>query len=325
MTTTTTVSFGGDPNPSRPDANDPNASHHVSDDVLRELGVAELLADRRPVADGGCFEVTSRGDAVVSMRAFGAKLLDASRRVVAASGEGGAGAEGRGGGGGGGGGGAGSSSNTRSEVKAAVTRAVRAARAFNSAVESHAARAHLVGAWSTFVASVASRCLPDAGAESTAPEDDPREALYSLADGALRALADETDASGTLAGFPPNSANFFSSASSSSAFAARHLSLGAPPGWRAASDAPLARVAATLLETLRAASGGGVGYHGFAFPGSSASLAGLGPVFFDVDASSSASSDAYASPRGRRSGAGSRRRWRGRWAAGRRGAPAPAE
>ena len=54
MTTTTTVSFGGDPNPSRPDANDPNASHHVSDDVLRELGVAELLADRRPVADGGC-------------------------------------------------------------------------------------------------------------------------------------------------------------------------------------------------------------------------------------------------------------------------------
>ena len=296
MTTTTTVSFGGDPNPSRPDANDPNASHHVSDDVLRELGVAELLADRRPVADGGCFEVTSRGDAVVSMRAFGAKLLDASRRVVAASGEGGAGAEGRGGGGGGGGGGAGSSStNTRSEVKAAVTRAVRAARAFNSAVESHAARAHLVGAWSTFVASVASRCLPDAGAESTAPEDDPREALYSLADGALRALADETDASGTLAGF------FFpASSSSSSAFAARHLSLGAPPGWRAASDAPLARVAATLLETLRAASGGGgVGYHGFAFPGSSASsLAGLGPVFFDVDASSSASSDAYASPAG---------------------------
>ena len=280
MTTTTTVSFGGDPNPSRPDANDPNASHHVSDDVLRELGVAELLADRRPVADGGCFEVTSRGDAVVSMRAFGAKLLDASRRVVAASGEGGAGAEGRGGGGGGGGG---SSSNTRSEVKAAVTRAVRAARAFNSAVESHAARAHLVGAWSTFVASVASRCLPDAGAESTAPEDDPREALYSLADGALRALADETDALGTLAGF-----SFPAASSSSSAFAARHLSLGAPPGWRAASDAPLARVAATLLETLRAASGGGVGYHGFAFPGSSASLAGLGPVFFDVDASSSA-------------------------------------
>ena len=149
---------------------------------------------------------------------------------------------------------------------------------------------------------MASRCLPDAGAESTAPEDDPREALYSLADGALRALADETDASGTLAGFPPNSANFFSSASSSSAFAARHLSLGAPPGWRAASDAPRERVAATLPETLRAASGGGgVGHHGFGAPGRR--YRGTRPVFFDVDASSSASSDAYAFPRGgRRSG-----------------------
>ena len=123
-----------------------------------------------------------------------------------------------------------------------MTRGTRGARV-QLGGRSHAARAHLVGAWSTFVASVASRCLPDAGAESTAPEDDPREALYSLADGALRALADETDALGTLAGF-----SFPAASSSSSAFAARHLSLGAPPGWRAASDAPLARVAATLLE-----------------------------------------------------------------------------
>ena len=56
----------------------------ISPDVAatqRELGVHDLLSDRRPFEAGGVLEVTARGDAVIGVRALGARLSEASRRI----------------------------------------------------------------------------------------------------------------------------------------------------------------------------------------------------------------------------------------------------
>jgi hypothetical protein len=133
---------------------------HDAAQLQGELRVAELLSDRRPVEAGGCLEVTTRGDAVISIRALGARLLEESRRVSAAQ-QGLLGGGGFGGGGGGGAGGMGSggdpaaaaaAARLRDVHKEAVQSAVRQARAFNSSVEEHAAHVHIVSAWSELMA-----------------------------------------------------------------------------------------------------------------------------------------------------------------------------
>jgi nuclear pore complex protein Nup205 len=164
-----------------------SGAHGLSTDAAqlqRELRVGELLSDRRPVEAGGCLEVTTRGDAVISIRALGARLLEESRRVSAAhqgplSG-GGYGGGGFGGGRGGGSGGesAASAARLRDAHKAAVQSAVRQARAFNAAVEEHAAHVHVVSAWAALMATLASRCLP-VGGPCTPPEEDPQAKPYT--------------------------------------------------------------------------------------------------------------------------------------------------
>ena len=103
----------------------------------RELGVLDLLSDRRPFDAGGVLEVTARGDAVIGVRALGARLSEASRRVsmsqaargTAGNGNFGAGLDG-------------DADRGRENValKEAVQTAVRMARAFNASVEEHAAQ-----------------------------------------------------------------------------------------------------------------------------------------------------------------------------------------
>ena len=48
----------------------------------QSLGVDRMFTDRRPTQSGGIFEITSRGDAVVSVLALGEKLLHASAAWV---------------------------------------------------------------------------------------------------------------------------------------------------------------------------------------------------------------------------------------------------
>jgi nuclear pore complex protein Nup205 len=102
-----------------------------------ELRVHETLSDRRPFDLGGVLEVTARGDAVVGVRALGARLLEASRRVSTSNN--------RIGGGFGSGLNPGMSPGSHGEEsskaahKEAIQVAVRMARAFNASVEEHAA------------------------------------------------------------------------------------------------------------------------------------------------------------------------------------------
>ena len=216
--------------------------------LQEELRVPEMLSDRRPVEAGGCLEVTTRGDAVISLRALGARLLEESRRVSATQrGLLPAGADG----------GPGGAFSTGADVdaatsaaahlrdvhKEAVQGAVRAARALNASVEEHAAHVHVVSAWAELVALVAARCLPCGGA-STPPNEDPQETLFLLADGVLSNLA-----------APAGGARLDGPRSSS----ARFLSDGEddPAGWWEAREAPLARLTSTLMRRLRAVGRGG--------------------------------------------------------------------
>ena len=193
-----------------------------------ELGVDRLLADRRPAEAGGCLEITPRGDAVISLRALGARLLEESKRAL---------------GGGGAMDGVRADAASRDAHKAAVQTAVRQARAFNASVEEHAAHVHLVSAWCDFVAVVASRCLPDDGGGGFAsPEDDTQETLFVLADGVLQHLALSRGADVDAGSFA--SARGFGAGS-------------APEGWWTARDAPLARLASTLARRLRDAGAAG--------------------------------------------------------------------
>ena len=190
-----------------------------------ELGVDRLLADRRPAEAGGCLEITPRGDAVISLRALGARLLEESKRAL---------------GGGGAMDGVRADAASRDAHKAAVQTAVRQARAFNASVEEHAAHVHLVSAWCDFVAVVASRCLPDDGGGGFAsPEDDTQETLFVLADGVLQHLALSRGADVDAGSFA--SARGFGAGS-------------APEGWWTARDAPLAR-----LEVGACSRGAGAG------------------------------------------------------------------
>ena len=199
------------------------------------LGVEALLVDRRPTAAGGCFEVTSRGDAVVSVPALGARLLEHSRELLLKLG--------------------GSAEYSRDAHKLAVQSAVRQARAFNASAEEHAAHAHFVGAWATFVGLVAVRCLPrGAPAEplddvddgetdmeklfETADPDrgsDAPDVLFALAEGVLARLAQTPEA-------------IFCARKSSGSLG---LGDGGGDAWWRALDPPLARLAATLLTCLR--------------------------------------------------------------------------
>ena len=193
-----------------------------------ELGVDRLLADRRPAEVGGCLEITPRGDAVISLRALGARLLEESKRAL---------------GGGGAMDGVRADAASRDAHKAAVQTAVRQARAFNASVEEHAAHVHLVSAWCDFVAVVASRCLPDDGGGGFAsPEDDTQETLFVLADGVLQHFALSRGADVDAGSFA--SARGFGTGS-------------APEGWWTARDAPLARLASTLARRLRDAGAAG--------------------------------------------------------------------
>jgi nuclear pore complex protein Nup205 len=196
------------------------------------LGAEALLSDRRPVAAGGCFEVTSRGDAVVSVPALGARLLENSNRLARGTGFGNA-----------------SSSPGRLAHKLAVRSAVRQARAFNAAAEEHAAHAHLAGAWAEFVALVAARCLPSGDAarmDDLGPQDvvgsahpeRASEILFALAEGVLARLASPT----------PRTPQIVSTANGE---LRGELADGGGDAWWRALDLPLARLAATLLTSLR--------------------------------------------------------------------------
>lgn len=218
----------------------------------RELGVLDLLSDRRPFDAGGVLEVTARGDAVIGVRALGARLSEASRRVSMSQA-----ARGTAGNGGGGGFGSGldpdadlSRENVRKE---AVQTAVRMARAFNASVEEHAAHVHAVSAWSELVAVCASRCLPsgqthdanlESGFSSTGgPGFDAQEILCRLGDGVLAQLARDTLADRRRVAEQSDGDGGDGGAD-----------------WWDARRAPLARLAATLMARLRAsARGGGVG------------------------------------------------------------------
>ena len=132
-----------------------------------------LLSDRRTITEGGCFEVTSRGDAVVSVAALGTRLLENSRRMFETT----------------------RLVSSRDAHKLAVQSAVRQARAFNASAEEHAAHAHVAGAWAEFVALVASRCTPARGQSVVEHDPDASEhgggvdVLFALAEGVLARLA----------------------------------------------------------------------------------------------------------------------------------------
>jgi nuclear pore complex protein Nup205 len=188
------------------------------------LGVDALLSDRRTITEGGCFEVTSRGDAVVSVAALGTRLLENSRRMFETT----------------------RLVSSRDAHKLAVQSAVRQARAFNASAEEHAAHAHVAGAWAEFVALVASRCTPARGQSVVEHDPDASEhgggvdVLFALAEGVLARLAQTpiprvSSGTGAL-----NSGNF-------SAF----VGDGGGDAWWRALDLPLARLAATLLGELR--------------------------------------------------------------------------
>ena len=208
-----------------------------------ELRVHETLSDRRPFDSGGVLEVTARGDAVVGVRALGARLLEASRRVSTSNN--------RIGGGFGSGLNPGMSPGSHGEEsskaahKEAIQVAVRMARAFNASVEEHAAHVHAVSAWSELVAVCASRCLPGSvDGVAIKSFEDPQEVLFRLGDGVLAHLASDTldqaarvDADGGDGG--------------------------GGAGWWDARCPPLARLSATLMRRLRAsARGGGFGLSG---------------------------------------------------------------
>ena len=220
----------------------------------RELGVLDLLSDRRPFDAGGVLEVTARGDAVIGVRALGARLSEASRRVsmsqaargTAGNGNFGAGLDG-------------DADRGRENVrKEAVQTAVRMARAFNASVEEHAAHVHAVSAWSELVAVCASRCLPSGGQTHAnlsgfSPNDGPgldaQEILCRLGDGVLAQLARDT-----LADRASRTGAEQSDGDSQD---------GGGSDWWDARRAPLARLAATLMARLRASARGGGGVGGF--------------------------------------------------------------
>tara|TARA_Y100000746_G_scaffold194290_1_gene175532 strand:+ start:110 stop:622 length:513 start_codon:yes stop_codon:yes gene_type:complete len=139
-------------------------------------------------------EVTARGDAVVGVRALGARLLEASRRVSNGSknrGIGGFGLVGLNGPGTPGS--HGEELSSKAAHKEAIQVAVRMARAFNASVEEHAAHVHAVSAWSELVAVCASRCLPGSvDGVAIKSFEDPQEVLFRLGDGVLAHLASDT-------------------------------------------------------------------------------------------------------------------------------------
>ena len=221
----------------------------------RELGVLDLLSDRRPFDAGGVLEVTARGDAVIGVRALGARLSEASRRVSMSQA-----ARGTAGNGGFGAGLDGDADRGRENVrKEAVQTAVRMARAFNASVEEHAAHVHAVSAWSELVAVCASRCLPSHGGQTHAnlesgfspngPGFDAQEILCRLGDGVLAQLARDT-----LADRASRTGAEQSDGDSQD---------GGGSDWWDARRAPLARLAATLMARLRASARGGGGVGGF--------------------------------------------------------------
>ena len=230
------------PTPPPPLAAAAAAAAGATQDAARlraELGVDRLLADRRPAEAGGCLEITPRGDAVVSLRALGARLLEESKRVLGGGAMGGAmgGVHLDGDG----------VASSRDAHKEAVQTAVRQARAFNASVEEHAAHVHLVSAWCDFVAVVASRCLPDPrGGVPASPEDDPQETLFVLADGVLQHLALSRGADADAGSFSASRGFGFGAGAGSG-----------PEGWWTARDAPLARLASTLARRLRDAGAAG--------------------------------------------------------------------
>jgi len=225
----------------------------------RELGVLELLSDRRPSDAGGVLEVTARGDAVIGVRALGARLLEASRRVSMSRAPTMGGTAG--------GGGFDDADRARENVrKEAVQVAVRMARAFNASVEEHAAHVHAVSAWSELVAVCASRCLPSGAFDGhggfspsgqlTGAGFDPQEILCRLGDGVLAQLARDTLADQQrVAGSNPDG--------------------GGGVDWWDARHVPLARLAATLMARLRAAARGGGGGGGGLLPGLNSSFGEL--------------------------------------------------
>ena len=234
----------------------------ISPDVAatqRELGVLDLLSDRRPSDAGGVLEVTARGDAVIGVRALGARLLEASRRVSMSRAPTMGGTAG--------GGGFDDGDRARENVrKEAVQVAVRMARAFNASVEEHAAHVHAVSAWSELVAVCASHCLPSGhdaspgfgptGDHHAGAGFDPQETLCRLGDGVLAQLARDTLADQQrVAGSNPDG--------------------GGGVDWWDARHVPLARLAATLMARLRAAARGGGGGGGGSLPGLNSSFGEL--------------------------------------------------
>lgn len=219
----------------------------LSEDVAQTrhaLGIDQLLSDRRPTHMGGVFEVTSRGDAVVSVYALGARLLQNSQGLTGGkqsqfnqtSNQGYQ-----------------TDSHTRNSHKLAVQLAVRQARAFNASTEEHAAHAHLTNAWSELVRLIASRCLPRGGSDIYLKSDsviepnsteDSSEILFALAEGVLARLAAEPK---------PNQTPGAQTVSTTD---------GGGDAWYNALDAPLGRLANTLLQCLRDGSGDGGGVGG---------------------------------------------------------------
>ena len=244
----------------------------ISPDVAatqRELGVHDLLSDRRPFEAGGVLEVTARGDAVIGVRALGARLSEASRRIsMSQAARGGAA------------GGFDDADRARGSVhKEAVQVAVRMARAFNASVEEHAAHVHAVSAWSELVAVCASRCLPSGhdaspgfgptGDHHAGAGFDPQETLCRLGDGVLAQLARDTLADQQRVADADGDG-------------------GGGVGWWDARHVPLARLAATLMARLRASARGGGGGGGgggwWGLPGANSSAAGELRSTADADA-----------------------------------------
>ena len=102
-------------------------------------------------------------------------------------------------------------------------------------MEEHAAHVHVVSAWADLMALTARRLLPS-GVVAAAPDEDPQETLFVLADGVLSHLSS------------PSPHPAAAAAAAAGSFDGEDMGGGA--GWWDAREGALARLAATRVTRL---------------------------------------------------------------------------